>query len=154
MARARQAGLEVEVRVPVYDSPTWKGYRPGNAQIYPGWVTPEEHPALAAAVETYRRTVAPLAPAAGAAGSLRREPRVSRWHFSTDGVGVPVPASDPPFEIPARKRWLASGSFGHPAMFGIGPGIEQNTHKIGECVDTRELVPVVAFLARFVSLYR
>ena len=39
-------------------------------------------------------------------------------------------------------------------MFGIGPGIEQNTHKIGECVDSRELAPVIAFLARFPSLFR
>ena len=39
-------------------------------------------------------------------------------------------------------------------MFGIGPGIEHNTHRIGECVDTREIAPVIAFLARFPSLLR
>ena len=38
-------------------------------------------------------------------------------------------------------------------MFGIGAGIEQNTHKIGECVDTRELRLAIAFLARFPSAY-
>jgi hypothetical protein len=38
-------------------------------------------------------------------------------------------------------------------MFGIGPSIEQNTHKIGECVDIRELDLVSAVLARFPSLY-
>ncbi|MGB6367869.1 MAG: peptidase dimerization domain-containing protein, partial [Thermoanaerobaculia bacterium] len=59
VARAREAGLQVEVRVPVYDRPTWKGYRPDNPQIYPGWVTPEDHPAIAAAAETYRRIISP-----------------------------------------------------------------------------------------------
>jgi acetylornithine deacetylase/succinyl-diaminopimelate desuccinylase-like protein len=38
-------------------------------------------------------------------------------------------------------------------MFGIGPGVEQNTHKIGENVDSRELDTVIAFLARFPSIY-
>ena len=37
---AREAGLTVEIRVPVYEQPTITGYIPGNAQIYPGWVTP------------------------------------------------------------------------------------------------------------------
>ena len=38
-------------------------------------------------------------------------------------------------------------------MFGIGPGIEQNTHKIGECVDLRELQHAIAFTARFPSVF-
>ena len=38
-------------------------------------------------------------------------------------------------------------------MLGIGPGIEQNTHKIGECIDSREVPVVVAFLARFPTMY-
>ena len=38
-------------------------------------------------------------------------------------------------------------------MFGFGPGIEQNTHKIGECVDLRELEHAVALLARFPSAF-
>ena len=152
VARAREAGLAVEVRVPVYDRPTWSGYRPGNEQIYPGWVTPEDHPAITRAVDCYRRVVTPQVGREGRGGGLRREPRVSRWVFSTDGVGVPVERGS--LAVPARKRWIDSGRFTHPAMFGIGPGIEQNTHKIGECVDRRELAPVIAFYARFPSLYR
>ncbi|MBU1947694.1 MAG: hypothetical protein KJ927_03175, partial [Candidatus Eisenbacteria bacterium] len=62
--------------------------------------------------------------------------------------------SDYSFSLPPGKGWVTSGSYHHPAMIGIGPGIEQNTHKIGECVDSRELAPVIAFLARFPSLYR
>jgi putative selenium metabolism hydrolase len=150
--RVREAGLGVDVRVPVYEESTWRGYRPGNPQIYPGWVTPEEHPAIEGAVECYRRVVTPGIAADERGGGLRREPRVSRWVFSTDGVGVPVPRDS--FEVPEAKRWLEEGRYHHPAMFGIGPGIEQNTHKIGECVDVRHLTPVIALLARFPSVYR
>lgn len=153
VGRARAAGLQVEVRVPVYRDPTWKGAVPGNPQVYPGWVTPEDHPAILSASDAYRRVATAMIPEEGTGGSLRRQPRVGRWTFSTDGVGVPVP-SDHRLDVPPSKRWVTSGPFQHPAMFGIGPGIEQNTHKIGESVDSRELAPVIAVLARFPSLYR
>ena len=147
-------GVLVIVRIPVYEQLTWKGYRPGNAQVYPGWVTPEDHPAIEAARAAYRAVVTPQIESDGTGGGLRRQPRVSRWVFSTDGVGVPLPSASAEVEVPAGKRWIELPPYHHPAMFGIGPGIEENTHKIGECVDTRELVPVIAFLARFPSLYR
>ena len=157
VAKARKDGLEVEVRVPLYDQLTWKGHTPGNPQIYPGWATPEEHPAIQSAAETYRRVVSPGIIADTEGGGLRTEPRVSRWVFSTDGVGVPV-ASDPDgtatLKVPTGKRWVEAGAFRHPAMFGFGPGHEENTHKIGECMDGRELAHVIAFYARFPTLYR
>jgi acetylornithine deacetylase/succinyl-diaminopimelate desuccinylase-like protein len=150
---ARLAGLEVRVAVPVYDRPTWRGYVPGNPQVYAGWVTPEDHAALRAAVAAYRAVVTPHVPPGGQGGALRREPRVDRWIFSTDGVGFPVPVEDVAIAVPASKGWVRSGAFKHPAMFGLGTGIEQNTHKIGECLDTRELRHATAFLARFPSLF-
>ncbi len=150
---ARAAGLTVDVRVPIYDAPTWKGTVPGNAQVYPGWATPAEHPAIDAAVRTYRQVVGPTIPTDGSMGNLRREPRVDRWIFSTDGVGFPVPADAPPFGIPAEKGWVRAGAVTYPPMFGVGPGVEQNTHKIGECVDLRELERTVGFLARFPSVF-
>lgn len=151
VARARAAGLTVTLRVPRYDRPTWTGHRPDNAQIYPGWVTPEDHPAIRAAVETYDAAVTPhVVPATG--GGLRAEPRVDRWIFSTDGVGFTVPL-DAPLAVPDRKRWVRSATVRHPPMFGFGPGIEQNTHKIGECVDRRELAHVVAFLTAFPATF-
>ena len=76
---------------------------------------------------------------------------MARWIFSTDGVGFCLHEEDTKLSVPPKKGWVRSGRFRHPAMFGIGPGIEQNTHKIGECVDERELDPVIAFLARFPS---
>ena len=51
--------------------------------------------------------------------------------------------------MPPNKRWVRTGEYTHAAMFGIGTGIEQNTHKIGEVLDQRELQHAVAFLARY-----
>jgi len=145
---ARAAGLTVEVAVPTYDQPTWRGYVPGNPQVYMGWVTPEDHPAITSAVAAWRAVVTPNVPAGREQGGLmRREPRVSRWIFSTDGVGWPVPAGS--VAAPASKLWVDAGAYRHAAMFGIGTGIEQNTHKIGEALDTRELQHAVAFLAKY-----
>lgn len=155
VAEARAAGLTVEVRVPRYTTPTWRGHPVDNEQVYPGWITPDDHPAIVAAVEAYRRVVTPHVverPGGATSGALRREPRVDRWIFSTDGVGFPVPVDDP-LEVPAGKRWVVSGDMRHPAMFGIGAGIEQNTHRIGECVDERELQHAIAVLARFPSVF-
>jgi hypothetical protein len=154
VAAARAAGLAVSIAVPVYDQPTWHGFVPGNPQIYTGWETPEDHPAILAAIGTYRSVVTPhvgATPEQG--GALRREPRVDRWVFSTDGVGFPVPADQTAIAVPERKRWVISGASTHPAMFGFGVGIEQNTHKIGECADVRELRHAIAFLARFPSVF-
>ena len=156
VATARAGGLIVEITVPRYDHPTWVGHPVDNAQVYPGWITPDDHPAITAAVAAYRRVVSPHVhePAGGAtAGALRREPRVDTWVFSTDGVGFPVPVDPSPFDVPTAKGWVVSGAVRHPAMFGIGAGIEQNTHRIGEAVDDRELQHAIAVLARFPSLF-
>jgi putative selenium metabolism hydrolase len=154
VAAARTAGLKVGVSVPVYDQPTWKGFVLGNPQIYLGWVTPEEHPAIQAAVGTYRGVITPQVNGArGQGGTIPKEPRVERWIFSTDGVGFPVPKDDASIPVGPAKQWVVSGAYKHPAMFGIGPGIEQNTHKIGECLDLRELQHTIAFLARFPSVF-
>jgi putative selenium metabolism hydrolase len=155
VAKAREKGLTVNVHIPVYDSPTWKGYVLGNDAVYPGWMTPEDHPAIQCAVDAYQRVVGP-AVADGeqhCSGGRKREPRVDRWIFSTDGVGFQLPAVGAAIDVPANKAWVHAGPFQHPPMFGFGPGIEQNTHKIGECVDLREVEGAVALLARFPSLY-
>lgn len=155
VATARAAELTVEVSVPVYEEVTWRGYRPGNQQVYLGWATPAEHPAIRTAVDVYDRVVGPHVPrsATEEGDGWREEARVDRWIFSTDGVGFPVPSDQTSIDVPATKRWVDTGTFTHPAMFGFGPGIEQNTHKVGECLDERELRFAIAFLARFPSAY-
>lgn len=150
---ARDAGLAVSVSVPTYDQPTWRGYVPGNPQIYMSWITPEDHFAIRTAVEAYRAVVTPYVQEPNEqGGSLRREPRVDRWVFSTDGVGWPVPVKGNGIDVPARKEWVVSGEFTHPAMFGFGTGLEQNTHKVGEGLDVRELQHAIAFIARYAGL--
>ena len=69
-------------------------------------------------------------------------------------MGFPIPAGDTSIGVPEAKLWVASGDVKHPAMFGIGAGIEQNTHRVGECVDLRELQHAIAVLARFPSVYQ
>jgi len=152
VAAARAAGLTVTIGVPRYNQPTWHGYPVDNPQVYPGWITPADHPAIVAAVEAYHRVVTPHVdePEGGATrGALRREPRVDKWIFSTDGVGFPIAVGDTSIEVSEAKGWIVSGQLRHPPMFGIGAGIEQNTHRIGECVDSRELQHAIAVLARF-----
>ena len=151
--RAREAGLEVTVRVPIYDQATWNGYVLGNRQIYPGWATPESHPAIAAARTTYQQAISPLVLNGFLGESAAREPRVGRWVFSTDGVGVPVEAGIAG-ERAQERGWIESGGVCHPAIFGIGPGVEENTHKIGECVDSREMAAVIAFLGIYPAALR
>jgi putative selenium metabolism hydrolase len=156
VSAARDAGLTVTASVPRYRQRTWRGFDVDNAQFYPGWITPEDHPAIAAAVDSYRRVVSPFVkePEGGAAaGTLRAEPRVDKWIFSTDGVGFPIPIDDDTIAVGPDKRWVVSGAVKHPAMFGIGAGIEQNTHRIGEYVDLRELQHAIAVLSRFPSAY-
>jgi acetylornithine deacetylase/succinyl-diaminopimelate desuccinylase-like protein len=152
---ARAAGLTVDVAVPPYREKTWRGYLADNPQIYRGWLTPEDHPAIRAAVDTYGAVVTPhvVEAARGQGGGLRKAPRVDRWIFSTDGVGFPIPVGDSSIAVSERKGWVVSGDVKHPPMFGIGAGIEQNTHRVGECVDLRELVHAIAVLARFPSVF-
>lgn len=150
---ARAAGLEVTITVPRYRATTWCGFAVDDPQIYPGWVTPADHPAIQSAVATYRRVVTPVVEDGRSGAHLRKEPRVDRWIFSTDGVGFPVPRDDTRIAVPATKNWVVSGAVKHPAMFGFGAGVEQNTHKVGEQVDLRELERAIAFLARFPSIF-
>lgn len=151
VAAARAAGVRVDVTIPTYDEATWRGYKLGNPQVYLGWLTPADHPVIEAAVDAYRGVVTPYVREGGTRGSLRKEPRVDRWIFSTDGVGFPIPKGDSTIVVPDRKGWIQSGEVKHPPIFGIGAGVEQNTHKIGENVDLRELVHATAVLARFPS---
>ena len=153
VSRARAAGLAVEIAVPVYEEPTWRGYVPGNAQVYRSWQTPAEHPAVQAALATYRDVVTPHVTGREEGGALRREPRVDRWVFSTDGVGWPVPAADPTLVVPESKRWVTAGEVRHPGMFGFGSGIMQNAHRVGEVLDLRELQHAIAFLARYPGVF-
>jgi putative selenium metabolism hydrolase len=69
----KAAGAQVVVLD--YAVPSWKGLTYPTKKYYPTWLLPEDHPLLAAGVDTFR--------------SLFGEPpAVGRWVFSTNGVAV------------------------------------------------------------------
>ena len=142
------------MRVPTYDQPSWRGVVPGNPQVYPGWLTPETHPAIGAAVRTYRGVVTPQVEEGTTGRSTARAARLALGLLDRRRRRPGAAAEARGSTCRRASAGLTAGVFHHPAMFGIGPGIEHNTHKIGECVDTRELAPTIAFYARFPSVYR
>lgn len=152
VARLRAEGFKISVSVPKYTKPSWNGYVLNNDQIYHTWITPEDHTAIKAAVDAYQSVVSPFA-AENGHKLVPKEPRVSRWIFSTDGVGFHTPICQDAIKISEAKEWINNGVTIHPPMFGIGAGFEQNTHKIGENVDSRELKHVIAMISKFPSSF-
>ena len=156
---ARAAGLAVGDRGcrPTTSRPG-AGYVPGNPQVYLGWADARGPP----------RRSGPRSPPTAAwstphvgrghegGGALR--PRAARRPLAVldrrrrlPGAGGRARRS----AVPARKRWVTLGRGAPPgACSASAPGIEQNAHTIGECVDMRELRHAIAFLARFPSVVR
>lgn len=64
---------EGTVELLVYEEPSYTGYVRRVLKDYPTWVTPEDHPAVRAGVDTARLLSG-------------REPAVDKWVFSTNGV--------------------------------------------------------------------
>jgi len=58
-----------------YRQTGWTGLAYPTRKYYPSWATPEDHPAVQAAVEAHR-------------GLFGRPPTVGRWTFSTNGVAT------------------------------------------------------------------
>eukprot|EP00163_Fabomonas_tropica_P027678 TRINITY_DN53_c0_g1_i1.p1 TRINITY_DN53_c0_g1~~TRINITY_DN53_c0_g1_i1.p1 ORF type:complete len:382 (-),score=101.43 TRINITY_DN53_c0_g1_i1:52-1197(-) len=151
---ARDDGLTVEVTIPKYTEASWRGVNADNFQEYMAWETPEDHASIVAAVNAYKQVVTPRVQdkASYLGGNIPEQPRVSRWIFSTDGVGYPIKLTNKEVKTEG-KDWLIAGNYKHPAMLGFGSGYEQNAHKIGENVDSREFPHVIAFYARYPSMY-
>jgi hypothetical protein len=154
VAVARAAGCTVNVRIPMYTEKSHLGVPANNLQDYPGWLTPPTHPAVRAAVDSYKRTVTPDVeePREPGPRHLRKQPRIGRWIFSTDGVGYPLRPGQFDFSIDG-KDWIQAGDYVHPAMFGIGAGFEQHCHKLGEYVHKDHLWCPIAVISRFPSLF-
>ena len=152
--KAREAGCEVNVRIPKYTEKSWRGVPANNSQVYMGWVTKPNDPVVLAAVEAYKRTVTPNVEDVPNPGpdNLRKQPRVQRWIFSTDGVGYPMRSGEFPFSIEG-KNWTEAGEYVHPPMFGIGAGYEHHCHKLGEYVHKDHMWCPIAVIARFPSLF-
>ena len=152
--RARDAGCEVNIRIPRYTEKSHKGVPADNDQDYMGWVTSPTDPVVCAAVEAYKRTVTPNVKDVPNPGpdDLRKQPRVQRWIFSTDGVGYPLRNGSFGFSIEG-KNWTECGDYVHPPMFGIGAGYEHHCHKLGEYLHRDHIWCPIAVIARFPSLF-
>ena len=113
-AALNDAGVEAEVFTLVYEEKAWTGLVYPMDKYYPTWVLDEEHPALAAAGRAYTRVTG-------------RQPEVSRWTFSTNGVAI-------------------MGLHGVPC-FGFGPGQEEVAHSANEFVPVEDVLIACAFYA-------
>ncbi len=71
----KRAGVEAEVKVLEYDTPSYTGLQYPVKKYYPTWVLPEDHDLCQAAVTT-------------AKDLFNQEPVVNRWGFSTNGVAT------------------------------------------------------------------
>ena len=144
----------MNIRIPQYTEPSWIGTPANNEQNYMGWITSKNSKVVASAVESYQRCVSPFIPpdAPKDPDTLRKNPRVSRWIFSTDGVGYPIKESELPFSI-ENKNWIKNGDYVHPPMFGIGAGYEHHCHKLGEYLHKDHIWCPIAVLARFPSIF-
>jgi putative selenium metabolism hydrolase len=72
----RRAGVEADVMVPVYNTPSYTGNVYETEKYYPTWMTDNEHLAVRSARTTYERLFGEPVAQAG------------RWTFSTNGVSL------------------------------------------------------------------
>ncbi len=92
----KDAGIDAEVKVLMYDTPSYTGLVYETEKYYPTWVLPEDHNLILSAVETYNEV-------------FDKEPKVDKWTFSTNGVaimgmhGVPCVGFGPAHEIYAHS---------------------------------------------------
>jgi putative selenium metabolism hydrolase len=106
------SGARVEVLE--YDAMAYTGKRYGQEKFFPAWVVGAEHPLVTAGTEAARL-------------ALAREPEVSRWVFSTNGVAT-------------------MGTYGIPSI-GFGPGDEKYAHTPQDQIRVTDLTAAIAFYA-------
>ena len=107
-----EAGIEAEVFTLRYEEKAWTGLVYPMDKYYPTWVLDEGHPALTAAGRAFTKVTG-------------REPEISRWTFSTNGVAI-------------------MGLHQVPC-FGFGPGQEDVAHTANEFVPVEDVLAACAF---------
>jgi len=116
---AGRAGIpDARVFVPEYLEPSHAGRIYPYEKYFPTWVLEESSPWLKKAVSAYT-------------GLFGREPKVDKWTFSTNGVGIM------PF-------------YGIPCL-GFGPGNEPQAHAVDEYCPIEDLSLAAAFYAALVT---
>jgi len=111
---------EAKVYVHQYNVPSYTGLEYPLEAYCPTWVLEEDHSALKNAVQSYRNL-------------FDSQPKVDKWTFSTNGVGI-------------------MGRYGIPTL-GFGPGNEVLAHAPNEYIPVDHLPKAVAFYAEFVKNY-
>jgi putative selenium metabolism hydrolase len=109
-----RAGIAATVDLLKYDTPSYTGLRYPVDKYFPTWCLGENDPLLRVAVETYETL-------------FRRAPEVTRWTFSTNGVGI-------------------MGTSGVPC-FGFGPAAEEDAHTVNDRCPIEHLTTSAAFYA-------
>jgi putative selenium metabolism hydrolase len=119
VAEAREAAVragipEVGILVPEYREPSHTGKVYPYKKHFPTWALEEDSPWMKKAFSAY-------------IGLFGQEPKVDKWTFSTNGVGI----------MPA---------FGIPCL-GLGPGSEPQAHAADEYCPVKDLPLAAAFYA-------
>ena len=116
---AARAGIpEVRVFVPDYRGPSHTGRIVPYEKYFPTWTLEEGSPWLKSAAAAY-------------VGLFGRNPKVDKWTFSTNGVGI-----TPRYGIPC---------------LGFGPGNEPQAHAADEYCPVEDLSLAAAFYAALVA---
>ncbi len=102
---------DAEVELLEYDAVSWRGTNAKQPKYYPTWVLDEDHE-LVQGTATATEEV------------LGERPKISRWHFSTNGVAT-------------------MGLYGIPTI-GFAPGREELAHTTQERVSVDDLVKATA----------
>ena len=102
---------DAEVELLEYDRTSWRGVQAQQSKYYPTWVLEEEHPLVQGVADA-------------ATEVLPERPKISRWHFSTNGVAT-------------------MGTLGIPTI-GFAPGLEELAHTTRENVEIDDLVKATA----------
>lgn len=113
---ATASARAAEVELLRYTERSWTGYQADVEKDYPTWLLAEEHPVVQAGVAAARLV-------------LGREPAISRWDFSTDGVAT-------------------MGRHKIPTI-GFGPSEEKYAHTVQDQVSVDHLMAATAFYALF-----
>ena len=107
-------GVNAEVFTLTYEEKAWTGLVYPMDKYYPTWVMDEDDPVLRAAERAFGAVTG-------------KEPEVSCWTFSTNGVAI-------------------TGLHGVPC-FGLGPGLEKLAHSANEHVPVSDVLAACAFYA-------
>ncbi len=102
---------DAEVELLEYDRTSWRGVQAQQSKYYPTWVLDEDHPLVQGVADAATQV-------------LPERPKISRWHFSTNGVAT-------------------MGTLGIPTI-GFAPGLEELAHTTRENVEIDDLVKATA----------